>query len=108
MFSDSQALDIFTQNAIDAAGEYSSLLGIHYIFIGGNFFFKPVLRSILFILGFGKFNLKVSLLSALIYTNSAISWTSTGFILPAAACDFQMDTVDKGRITVAFMLGGRI
>ncbi|XP_033231514.1 putative transporter svop-1, partial [Belonocnema kinseyi] len=70
----SQALDIFTQNAIDAAG-------------------------------FGKFNLKVSLLSALIYTNSAISWTSTGFILPAAACDFQMDTVDKGRITVAFMLG---
>lgn len=57
------------------------------------------------ILGFGKFNLKVTALGALIYTNVVISITSTGFILPAAACDFEMATIDKGRIVIAPVLG---
>lgn len=55
--------------------------------------------------GFGKFNLKVAALGALIYTNAVISIISTGFVLPAAVCDFQMTTIDKGRIAIAPVLG---
>lgn len=55
--------------------------------------------------GFGKFNLKVMAVCSLIFMNVAFSITSIGFILPAAACDFKMSTVDKGRLSAAPMLG---
>ncbi|XP_031832082.1 synaptic vesicle glycoprotein 2B isoform X2 [Nomia melanderi] len=55
--------------------------------------------------GFGKFNLKVMAVCSLIFMNVAFSITSIGFILPSAACDFQMTTVDKGRLSAAPMLG---
>lgn len=55
--------------------------------------------------GFGKFNLKIAALGAAIYTNAVISISSIGFVLPAAACDFQMTTIDKGRIAIASVLG---
>ncbi|XP_051155606.1 synaptic vesicle glycoprotein 2B-like [Leptopilina boulardi] len=55
--------------------------------------------------GFGKFNLKIAAIGAAIYTNAVISISSTGFVLPAAACDFQMTTIDKGRIAIASVLG---
>lgn len=56
-------------------------------------------------LGFGKFNIQITLLSALVYANSAIALSSTSFILPSAVCDFQMNTVDKGRITIFLLIG---
>ncbi|XP_076178065.1 synaptic vesicle glycoprotein 2B isoform X2 [Ptiloglossa arizonensis] len=55
--------------------------------------------------GFGKFNLKVMAVSSLIFMNVAFSIISIGFILPSAACDFQMTTMDKGRLSAAPMLG---
>lgn len=55
--------------------------------------------------GFGKFNYKVTILCSLIYINAAFSILSTGFIIPAAACDFKMTTIDKGRIITAPILG---
>ncbi|XP_043479333.1 synaptic vesicle glycoprotein 2B-like isoform X1 [Leptopilina heterotoma] len=55
--------------------------------------------------GFGKFNWKISILGALIFMNSAISITSASFIIPAAVCDFQLKTIDKGRIAIAPLLG---
>lgn len=56
-------------------------------------------------LGFGKFNLKIVGVCALIYMNAAFCITSVGFVVPTAACDFQMTTIDKGRINAAPMLG---
>ncbi|XP_033214863.1 synaptic vesicle glycoprotein 2B-like isoform X2 [Belonocnema kinseyi] len=58
--------------------------------------------------GFGKFNLKITTLGALIFLNCALSNVSTGYILPAAACDFEMTTVDKGRIIIAPVFGSCI
>ncbi|XP_076231018.1 synaptic vesicle glycoprotein 2B isoform X2 [Calliopsis andreniformis] len=55
--------------------------------------------------GFGKFNLKVMAVCSLIFMNVAFSITSIAFILPSAACDFQMTTVDKGRLSAAPMIG---
>ena len=55
--------------------------------------------------GFGKFNLKVMAVCSLIFMNVAFSITSIGFVLPSAACDFKMTTVDKGRLSAAPMLG---
>ncbi|XP_071872143.1 synaptic vesicle glycoprotein 2C isoform X2 [Bombus fervidus] len=55
--------------------------------------------------GFGKFNLKVMAVCSLIFMNVAFSITSIGFVLPSAACDFRMTTVDKGRMSAAPMLG---
>lgn len=37
--------------------------------------------------------------------NSAISITSASYIIPAAVCDFQLKTIDKGRIVIAPLLG---
>ncbi|XP_033214711.1 synaptic vesicle glycoprotein 2B-like isoform X2 [Belonocnema kinseyi] len=55
--------------------------------------------------GFGKFNWKISILGALIFMNAAISISSASFIIPAAVCDFQLKTVDKGRIVIFPLLG---
>ncbi|XP_051161399.1 synaptic vesicle glycoprotein 2B-like [Leptopilina boulardi] len=58
--------------------------------------------------GFGIFNIQIALLSALVYANSAIALSSTSFILPAAVCDFELNTVDKGRIAVFLLIGTTI
>ncbi|XP_015178988.1 PREDICTED: synaptic vesicle glycoprotein 2C-like isoform X2 [Polistes dominula] len=55
--------------------------------------------------GFGKFNLKVMVLCCLIYLNTALSICSIGFILPSAACDFHMSTIDKGNINIISLIG---
>ncbi|XP_035740991.1 synaptic vesicle glycoprotein 2C-like isoform X1 [Vespa mandarinia] len=55
--------------------------------------------------GFGKFNLKVMALCSLVYLNTALSISSIGFILPSAACDFQMSTIEKGNINIIFLIG---
>ncbi|XP_051169177.1 synaptic vesicle glycoprotein 2B-like isoform X2 [Leptopilina boulardi] len=56
-------------------------------------------------LGFGKFSLKVTIISYLIYLNLTVGIISTGFVLPAAACHLKMNIVDKGLITTAFFVG---
>ncbi|XP_003703576.1 synaptic vesicle glycoprotein 2B isoform X1 [Megachile rotundata] len=55
--------------------------------------------------GFGKFNLKIMAVCSLIFMNVAFSITSIGFVIPSAACDFKMTTVDKGCLSAAPMLG---
>ncbi|XP_015127875.1 synaptic vesicle glycoprotein 2B [Diachasma alloeum] len=55
--------------------------------------------------GFGKFNLKVVTVSGLIVFNTAFSISSVGLILPSAACDFNLTTADKGRMSAAPILG---
>ncbi|XP_063988372.1 synaptic vesicle glycoprotein 2B-like isoform X2 [Diachasmimorpha longicaudata] len=55
--------------------------------------------------GFGKYNIKVLLLCGLIYMNTGFSISSVGLILPSAACDFQLTTIDKGRISATPTLG---
>ncbi|XP_033215032.1 synaptic vesicle glycoprotein 2B-like [Belonocnema kinseyi] len=55
--------------------------------------------------GFGKFNIKIAAVGALIYFNTALSIMSTGFVLTAAACDFKMTTIYKGYIVTAPLLG---
>lgn len=40
--------------------------------------------------------------------NVAFSITSIGFVLPSAACDFKMTTMDKGRLSAAPMLGNTL
>ncbi|XP_014215666.1 synaptic vesicle glycoprotein 2C-like [Copidosoma floridanum] len=55
--------------------------------------------------GFGKFNIGITMIASLIYLNTAFCITSVGFVISTAACDFQMTTIDKGRINAAPMLG---
>ena len=62
-------------------------------------------KWILWILGFGKFNIKVTILCGLIYMNTGFSISSVGFILPSAACDLELSTIDKGRISAIPLLG---
>lgn len=58
-----------------------------------------------YFVGFGRYNLKIAALGAAIYTNAVASISSTGFVLPAATCDFEMTTIEKGRIAIASVLG---
>ncbi|XP_044005768.1 synaptic vesicle glycoprotein 2B-like, partial [Aphidius gifuensis] len=55
--------------------------------------------------GFGKFSIKIILLCGFIFLNSAFNISSVGLVLPSAACDFNLTTIDKGRITSSPMLG---
>ncbi|XP_015127766.1 synaptic vesicle glycoprotein 2A [Diachasma alloeum] len=55
--------------------------------------------------GFGKFNIKILVVCGLIYMNTGFSISSVGLILPSAACDFQLTTIDKGRISATPTLG---
>ncbi|XP_051161361.1 synaptic vesicle glycoprotein 2B-like isoform X2 [Leptopilina boulardi] len=55
--------------------------------------------------GFGKFSIKVTVICFLIYLNISLCTVSTGFILPAAACDLKMNTVDKGLLSTSFFIG---
>ncbi|XP_048507312.1 synaptic vesicle glycoprotein 2C-like isoform X2 [Athalia rosae] len=55
--------------------------------------------------GFGKFHCKLFVISGLIFMNTGFGVSSTGIIVPSAPCDFQMRTVDIGRLTASPMLG---
>ncbi|XP_033213776.1 uncharacterized protein LOC117170842 [Belonocnema kinseyi] len=66
---------------------------------------EPVVEKAIDETGFGKFNIKVTIISYLIYLNAAVANGVTGFILPAAACDFRMNTVEKGRFGTAYLAG---
>ncbi|CAG5088278.1 Similar to SV2B: Synaptic vesicle glycoprotein 2B (Homo sapiens) [Cotesia congregata] len=56
--------------------------------------------------GFGKFNYKVTIVSGLTCMNAGIGINILGLILPSAACDFDMSTVDKGRLNTGFIFAG--
>lgn len=55
--------------------------------------------------GFGKFHFFLLAVSGMIYMNTAIGITIISFVLPSAACDFQMTSQDKGLLTAAPMMG---
>ncbi|XP_043479349.1 synaptic vesicle glycoprotein 2B-like [Leptopilina heterotoma] len=55
--------------------------------------------------GFGKFSIKVTIICFLIYLNISLCTTYTGFILPSAACDLKMSTVEKGLLSTSFFIG---
>lgn len=55
--------------------------------------------------GFGKFHFFLLAVSGMIYMNTAIGITIISFVLPSAACDFQMTSSDKGLLTAAPMMG---
>ncbi|XP_043275681.1 synaptic vesicle glycoprotein 2B-like [Venturia canescens] len=55
--------------------------------------------------GFGKFTIKLAVLGGLIYMNTGLCIGSVGFILPSAACDLELTTLDKGRISATPILG---
>ncbi|XP_060801756.1 synaptic vesicle glycoprotein 2C [Amyelois transitella] len=55
--------------------------------------------------GFGRFHFCLLAVTGLIYANTAIGITIVSFVLPAATCDFQMTSSDKGWLTAAPMLG---
>lgn len=55
--------------------------------------------------GFGKFHYMLLAVCGLIYLNTAIGITAISFVLPAATCDLQMRSEDKGLLIAAPMLG---
>ncbi|XP_043289371.1 synaptic vesicle glycoprotein 2B-like isoform X2 [Venturia canescens] len=55
--------------------------------------------------GFGKFNYKIIVVSGMMCMNVAFAITSVGFLLPSAACDFDMNTFDKGRLSASPIFG---
>ncbi|XP_067008347.2 synaptic vesicle glycoprotein 2B isoform X2 [Anabrus simplex] len=54
---------------------------------------------------FGKFHYMLLALCGMIYMDTAIGITLLSFVLPAAQCDFDMTSEDKGWLTAAPMLG---
>ncbi|XP_043289382.1 synaptic vesicle glycoprotein 2B-like isoform X1 [Venturia canescens] len=55
--------------------------------------------------GFGKFNYKIMAVCGLMYFNYGFGISSLGIVMPSAACDFEMTTVDKSRLSVSAALG---
>lgn len=55
--------------------------------------------------GFGKFNIYLLLICGAIYANTALGVTVLSFVLPAASCDFHMDSTSKGVLSGAPMIG---
>jgi len=55
--------------------------------------------------GFGKFHYMLLAICGLIYMDTAIGVTILSFVLPAAQCDLQMDSMAKGWLTASPMLG---
>lgn len=55
--------------------------------------------------GFGKFNIFLLLISGAIYADTALGVTVLSFVLPAAACDFDMNSTNKGVLSGAPMIG---
>ncbi|KAJ8664813.1 hypothetical protein QAD02_006475 [Eretmocerus hayati] len=66
---------------------------------------EAVAQQIVDQIGFGKFNLRAILVGALCSLDTAFSMISLGFVISVAACDFQMNTIEKGRLNAAPMLG---
>lgn len=55
--------------------------------------------------GFGRFHFGLMALCGFVYLDTAMGITILSFVLPAAQCDFQMDSPKKGWLTAAPMLG---
>ncbi|KAJ1520729.1 hypothetical protein ONE63_003824 [Megalurothrips usitatus] len=55
--------------------------------------------------GFGRFHYGLMALCGLVYLDTAMGITILSFVLPAAQCDFDMDSPKKGWLTAAPMLG---
>lgn len=55
--------------------------------------------------GFGRFHYGLMALCGLVYLDTAMGITILSFVLPAAQCDFSMDSPKKGWLTSAPMLG---
>ncbi|XP_044727137.1 synaptic vesicle glycoprotein 2B-like isoform X2 [Chrysoperla carnea] len=55
--------------------------------------------------GFGRFHYLLLTICGLIYLNTAVGITAISFVLPAAQCDLQMNSGDKGLLIAAPMLG---
>lgn len=55
--------------------------------------------------GFGRFHYCLLAICGMIYANTAIGVTILSFVLPAATCDFDMDSSDKGWLGASPMLG---
>ncbi|XP_011313814.1 synaptic vesicle glycoprotein 2C [Fopius arisanus] len=55
--------------------------------------------------GFGRFNLKIFATCALICINGGLGLGNVGLIIPSAACDFKMTTVQKGYMAMVPVLG---
>lgn len=55
--------------------------------------------------GFGKFNIFLLLICGAIYANTALGVTVLSFVLPAATCDFDMNSTNKGMLSGAPMIG---
>ncbi|XP_043479335.1 synaptic vesicle glycoprotein 2B-like [Leptopilina heterotoma] len=56
-------------------------------------------------IGFGKFNLKITLIGILIHTNVMLNLLNLGYILSSTVCDFKMTTTKKGILAVAPTVG---
>uniref|UniRef100_A0A336M5U0 CSON011276 protein n=1 Tax=Culicoides sonorensis TaxID=179676 RepID=A0A336M5U0_CULSO len=54
---------------------------------------------------FGKFNIFLLLICGAIFANTAMGVTMLSFVLPAAACDFDMNSQSKGALSGAPMMG---
>lgn len=54
---------------------------------------------------FGKFHVYITLACGLIYMNTAMGITLLSFVLPAATCDFNMNSQDKAWMNASPMLG---
>ncbi|XP_063706123.1 synaptic vesicle glycoprotein 2C-like [Culicoides brevitarsis] len=55
--------------------------------------------------GFGKFNIFHLLVCGAVYAVTALGVTVLSFVLPAAACDFEMSSTNKGVLSGAPMIG---
>ncbi|KAK3907449.1 Synaptic vesicle glycoprotein 2B [Frankliniella fusca] len=55
--------------------------------------------------GFGRFHYGLMALCGLVYLDTAMGITILSFVLPAAQCDFDMDSPKKGWLNAAPMLG---
>lgn len=57
------------------------------------------------ILGQGKFQTVLLVVSGCIYATCAISTTTLSFVLPSAECDFKMSSADKGKLSAMPLIG---
>lgn len=62
-------------------------------------------ENALLLTGFGKFHFLLLTCCGLIYLNTAVGITILSFVLPAATCDFQMNSSDKGWLSASPMFG---
>lgn len=55
--------------------------------------------------GYGKFQALLLAISGMIYATCAISTTTLSFVLPSAECDFNLTSLDKGKLSATPLIG---